>query len=100
MFKRGGTRNKIGSEAVSKEGDALRIDLRPRVRIVDDGAYDSFPIWPEDELLMADSRPLTRSIERKNIVATSQCRSTYRDVGFLLRRVEPIVVNHRRPRSA
>jgi len=46
---------------------------------------------------MAYGGTLTRSIERKNIVTTSQCRSADRDIGFLLRRVEPIIVDHSRP---
>jgi len=64
MFKRCGPCDKIGPEAVSKEDEAFGIDFRTCVRIIDDGAYDSFPIWPENELLMAYGGTLTRSIER------------------------------------
>src|ERR1700730_6072158 len=49
---------------------------------------------------MAYGGTLAGSIKCKNIVATPQCRSTYRDIGFLLRRVESIVVNYGRPRLA
>src|ERR1700681_142353 len=49
---------------------------------------------------MAYGCTLAGSIKCKNIVATPQCRSTYRDIGFLLRRVESIVVNYGRPRLA
>jgi hypothetical protein len=94
MFKRGRTRNEISPEAVSEESEALRIDLWAGIRIVDDGAYDGFPVGSENELLTADRGALARSIEGKNIVATSQSRGTDRDIGFLLRRVEPIVVNY------
>src|SRR5258705_8680997 len=94
MFKRGGTRNKVSPEAVSEEGEALRVDFGAGIRIVDDGAYDSFPIWPENELFMAYGGTLTRSIERKNIVTTSQCRSADRDIGILPRRGEHIILDH------
>src|ERR1700682_111054 len=89
MFKRRGPCDKIGPEAVSKEDEAFGIDFRTCVCIIDDGAYYGFPIPTKNELLLADGSALTRSVEGKNIVATSQCRGTYRDVGFLLRRISP-----------
>jgi len=59
MLKRGGTRNKIGPETVSEEGETLRIDFWTGIRIVDDGAYDGFPVWPEKRAFGAAAAALT-----------------------------------------
>src|SRR5258706_9434878 len=97
MFKSGRTRNKISPEAVSEESEALRIDLWARIRIVDDGAYYGFPVGSENELLLADGGALARSIEGKNIITTSQCRGTDRNIGFLLRLVDTNIVDNGMP---